>query len=89
MLYVKKKRTGAALESPEQTAREYVSDTRLYYRFLLEQYCQFVRQQPEGTNISILEETDTFLPWSDKWKAYKTETREKEAATLRTFCEHI
>ena len=81
--------TAAALESLEQTAREYVSDTRLYYRFLIEQYCPFVRRQPEGTNISLLEEIDTFLPWSDKWKAYEKEVRKKEATTLKMFCEHI
>ena len=75
--------------SLEQTAREYVSDTRLYYRFLIEQYCPFVRRQPEGTNISLLEEIDTFLPWSDKWKAYEKEVRKKEATTLKMFCEHI
>ena len=67
----------------------HVCDTRLYHRFLIEQYCPFVRQQPEGTDISILEETDTFLPWSDKWKAYEKKAREEEASTLRTVCEHI
>lgn len=81
--------TAAVLESLEQTAREHVGDTRLYYKFLIEKYCPFVRRQPERTDVSLLEEIDTFLPWSNEWKAYEKEVREKESLTLSTVCEHF
>lgn len=68
----------ACLESLEQTAREYVGNTRIYYQFLIDQYCPFVRAQEEGTSISSLEEIDDYLPWSEKWKQYESSIIEKE-----------
>ena len=68
----------ACLESLEQTAREYVGNTRLYYQFLIDKYCPFVRAQLEGTSISLLEEIDDYLPWSEEWKTYESSIKEKE-----------
>ena len=68
----------ACLESLEQTAREYVGNTRIYYQYLIDKYCPFVRAQEDGASISILEEIDDYLPWSEEWKLYESSIIEKE-----------
>lgn len=68
----------AVLESLEQTAREYMGNTRLYYQYLVDKYCPFVQEQDDKEAVSGLEEMDDFLPWSPKWKDYEKELKEKE-----------
>ena len=40
-------RCAARLESIEQTAREYIKDTRIYYRFLFDEFIPFIKQDPD------------------------------------------
>ena len=68
----------ACLESLEQTAREYVGNTKIYYQYLIDKYCPFVRAREDGTSISLLEEIDDYLPWSEEWKCYESSVIEKE-----------
>ena len=68
----------AVLESLEQTAREYIENTRLYYQYLVDKYCPFVQEQDDKEAVSGLEEIDDFLPWSPKWKDYEKELKGKE-----------
>lgn len=68
----------ACLESLEQTAREYVENTRSYYQFLIDKYCPFVRAQEDKESISESKEIDDFLPWSERTKDYGKELKEKE-----------
>ena len=60
----------ACLESLEQTAREYVENTRFYYQFLIDKYCPFVRAQKDKESISKSKEIDDFLPWFERTKDY-------------------
>ena len=78
----------ALLETIEQTAREYMADTRLYYKFLIEKYCPFVKRQEKGKDISSMEEINDFLPWADNWAAYEKDGREKESI-LTTIARNI
>ena len=68
----------ACLKSLEQTAKEYVGNTRIYYQYLVDKYCPFVRAQEDGTSISILEEIDAYLPVAGEWKLYESSIIEKE-----------
>lgn len=68
----------AFLESLEQTAREYMDNTRFYYQFLIDRYCPFVLKQDDEEAISKSAEIDDFLPWSEKWKDYEKALKEKE-----------
>ena len=68
----------AVLEFLEQTAREYIGNTRLYYQNLVDRYCPFVQEQDDMEDVSGLGEMDDFLPWSPNWKDYEKELKEKE-----------
>lgn len=71
----------ATLESIEQTAREYTGNTRIYYKYLIEKMCPFIRdKQKEDPDVDFqaLEEFQQFHVWSDEFKAYKETVQQKE-----------
>ena len=61
----------AVLESLEQTAREYMGNTRLYYQYLVDKYCPFVQEQDDKEAVSGMDEMDDFLPWSPNGKTMR------------------
>ena len=78
----------ADLESIEQTAREHIQNTRIYYRFLIDKLCPFVNEQGFEADFSNMKEMDRFLPWSDEYKLYEAEVLERERILL-TVAEHF
>ena len=78
----------ADLESIEQTAREYIQNTRIYYRFLIDKLCTFVNEQSHKADLPNMKEMDCFLPWSDEYKLYEADVLEKERILL-TVAEHF
>ena len=71
-------RCAARLESIEQTAREYVKDTRIYYQFLFDEFIPFVKRHDPNTNFTSLPELADYLPWSEKAEKYREIILERE-----------
>ena len=69
-------RCAARLESIEQTAREYVKDTRIYYQFLFDEFIPFVKRH--DPNITSLPELADYLPWTEKAEKYREIILERE-----------
>ena len=71
-------RIAARMESIEQTAREYIRDTRIYYKFLFDEFIPFVKKQDPDTDFVSLPELADYLPWSERNKRYREATLERE-----------
>ena len=71
-------RIAARLESIEQTAREHIKDTRIYYQFLFDEFIPFVKRQEPDTDFVSLPELADYLPWSEKNKEYRETILERE-----------
>ena len=75
------------LEGLEQTARNYVKETRIYYQFLLDRLLPYIRKQykahpGETTDWVHDEELDRFMPWSEEYAVYEKELKKQEQAAL-------
>lgn len=68
----------ADLESIEQTAREHIQNTRIYYQFLIDKLCPFIKKQGFDADFSNMKELDSFLPWSKEFNLYEAQTLERE-----------
>jgi hypothetical protein len=68
----------ALLESIEQTTRDYIKDTRIYYQFLFDEFIPFVNRQEPGTDYQSLDETMNYLPWSKRYEEYREAILEQE-----------
>lgn len=71
----------ATLESIEQTAREYTRNTRVYYKYLIEKMCPFIREKRKedpNVNFQALDEFQQFQIWSDEFKKYEESERKNE-----------
>ena len=72
----------ADLETIEQTAREYIPNTRTYYQFLIDELCPFVKERGfEGDHL-YMEELDRFMPWSEEYKKYHAAVLEREKVLI-------
>ena len=71
-------RCAARLESIEQTAREYIKDTRIYYQFLFDEFIPFIKKQDPDTDFASLPELSDYFPWSEKNKKYRETILERE-----------
>ena len=71
----------AILESIEQTAREYTRNTRIYYKYLIEKMCPFIREKRKedpDVNFQMLDEFQQFQIWSSEFKRYEESERKNE-----------
>ena len=71
----------AVLESIEQTAREYTRNTRIYYKYLIEKMCPFIREKRKedpNVNFQVLDEFKQFQIWSSEFKKYEESERKNE-----------
>ena len=71
----------AVLESIEQTAREYTRNTRIYYKYLNEKMCPFIREKRKedpNVNFQVLDEFKQFQIWSSEFKKYEESERKNE-----------
>ena len=71
----------AILESIEQTAREYTRNTRIYYKYLIEKMCPFIREKQRedpDVNFQVLDEFQQFQIWSSEFKKYEESERKNE-----------
>ena len=75
----------AGLESIEQTAREHTDNTRIYYKYLLEKMCPFIREKKRkypDVDFSTMKEMQSFLAWSEGFKTYREEILKEERTGL-------
>lgn len=68
----------ALLESIEQTARDYIKDTRIYYQFLFDEFVPFIKAQEPDTDYQSLADTAEYLPGSKKYEKYREAILEQE-----------
>lgn len=76
------------LEGLEQTAREYVKNTRIYYQFLFEQLIPYIdaarKSAPDGKipDWSAASGLDRFIPWSEEYAEYEAAALSKEMSSI-------
>ncbi len=73
--------TAATFESIEQTAREYIPNTRIYYKYLIEKMCPFIREKRKenpDVDFSSVNEIRQFYAWSPEYRKYEKETKKSE-----------
>ncbi len=73
--------TAATFESIEQTAREYIPNTRIYYKYLIEKMCPFIREKRKenpDVDFSSVKEIKQFYAWSPEYRKYEKETKKSE-----------
>ncbi len=78
---VKGAEAAATFESIEQTAREYIPNTRIYYKYLIDKMCPFIREKrKEDPNVdfSTMDEIGQFQVWSPEYMKYEESVRKKE-----------
>lgn len=71
------------LEGLEQTARQYVKNTRIYYQFLFERLIAFVKKVEKsnadgGEDWANAGELDRFMPWSEEYLEYEASVLAEE-----------
>lgn len=75
------------LEGLEQTARQYVKNTRIYYQFLFDRLIPFIKEAEKsdidgGADWADAEELDSFLPWSKDYLEYEASVLAEERQSV-------
>ncbi len=83
--------TAATYESIEQTAREYIRNTRIYYKYLIEKMCPFIREKRKedpDVDFSDMKELQQFQVWSPEYRRYE-ESEKKNEEILTSVIDHF
>ena len=83
--------TAATYESIEQTAREYIRNTRIYYKYLIEKMCPFIREKRKedpDVDFSEMKEIQQFQVWSPEYRRFE-ESEKKNEEILTSVIDHF